>query len=149
MPWFDHDGRPTAVDLTHPVDVLEPDEASPAHDLPDALTLTERIAESYLAGDPAITRIAWRVLLNHEPASIRACARRAGCTAAAISRRAAILAEQFGMPLRRPQIRALRRWLTRESWKTRRRRDTCPAAACDDDQTKTNTHQAESKGRRP
>ena len=101
MTWFDHDGRPTAVDLTHPVDVLEPDEASPAHDLPDALTLTERIAESYLAGDPAITRIAWRVLLNHEPASIRACARRAGCTAAAISRRATILAEQFGHP-RRP-----------------------------------------------
>ena len=31
MTCFDHDGRPTAVDFTHPVDVLEPEE----HEEPD------------------------------------------------------------------------------------------------------------------
>ncbi len=132
MPWFDDNGRPTAVDDTHPVDLLEPEATSPARGLPDALTLTERIAESYVTGDPAITRIAWRVLLNQEPASIRACARRAGCTAAAISRRAAILSMQFGLPMPGLHVRSLRRWNERETRKPRRRGATRPPAAADE-----------------
>jgi hypothetical protein len=135
------------VDLSHPVDILEPEEAPPDRGVAHTLTLTERIAETYVSGDPAITRIAWRVLLNHEPRSIRACARRAGCTAAAISKRVRILAETFGLRLSRPQVREMRSWVTRESWKTRRRRDTRPAAACHEDRLEENSHHSKKGGR--
>jgi hypothetical protein len=147
MTWFDQDGQPAAVDFTHPVDILEPEEAPPDRGVAHTLTLTERIADTFVTGNPEITRIAWRVLLNQEEDSIRACARRAGCTAAAISRRAKILAETFGLPLRRPQIRALRRWLAHESWKTRRRQDTRPTAACDEDRLEENNLHSKKGGR--
>lgn len=143
--WFSDDCSPTAVDETHPVDVLEPQDMPVDRGLTDTLTLTERIAASYVSGDPAITRIAWRVLLNQEPESIRACARRTGCTAAAISRRVKILAEDFGLPLTRPQVRAMRSWITRESWKARRREASQPPAAANE-RTEVNNPQVKKGG---
>ena len=124
-----------AVDHTTPVDALEPD-SEPTRDI-DVLTLTEKVAESYLTGDPAVTRIAWRVLLKKEPASIRACARRAGCTAAAISRRVRILSEQCGLPLDNEKIRDLRRELAKRAWEKRKRRKDRNPSTVHDDQSKT------------
>ena len=60
-------GRRIAVDHKTPIDVLEP-ESEPAHDIgSDLLTVIESIAATYLRGDPEVTRIAWRFLLNKEP----------------------------------------------------------------------------------
>jgi hypothetical protein len=84
-PSYYDNGCRIAVDHTTPVDVLEP-ESEPTHEIDrDLLTLTEKIASTFLRGDPEVTRIAWRFLLRKEPMSIRACARRVGCSAAAIS----------------------------------------------------------------
>ena len=147
--YFDDNGCCIAVDYTTPVDVLEPEVESTRADSHDLLTVTERVAASYLTGNPALTRIAWRVLLNKEPESIRACARRAGCSAAAISKRVVILSEQFNVPLTNPHIRAMRSRITRDSWRKRKRReDTRPPAATDEDQLRTNAP-TEEKGGRP
>lgn len=131
-------GNRIAVDHKTPVDVLEP-ESEPSHEIDtDLLTLTEKIASSYLRGDPEVTRLAWRFLLRKEPLSIRACASRKGCSAAAISKRVRILSEQFRLPLSNPKIRELRRHLANQYWEERKRReDVNPPAACDD-QSKTN-----------
>ena len=77
--FFDDARCPVAVDTTHPVDLLEPEDDGRIGADFDWLNVTEKVADTYLAGDPAVTRIAWRVLLGKEPESIRACARRAGC----------------------------------------------------------------------
>ena len=137
-----------AVDHTTPVDVLEP-ESEPTHRIDaDFLTLIEKIASTFLRGDPEVTRIAWRFLLRKEPMSIRACARRAGCSAAAISKRVRILSEEFRLPLSNPKIRELRRHLANQYWEERKRReDVNPPAACDD-QSKTNAF-TQLKGVRP
>lgn len=135
-----------AVDHTTPIDVLEP-EPEPTRDI-DFLSLTEKVAESYLTGDPAVTRIAWRVLLKKEPSSIRACAARAGCTASAISKRVRILSKQCGLPLNNEKIRDLRRELAKAAWKKRKRRKDRNPPAARDDQSKTST-QTNLKGARP
>jgi hypothetical protein len=115
-----------AVDHKTPIDVLEP-ESEPAHDIgSDLLTVIESIAATYLRGDPEVTRIAWRFLLNKEPISIRYCASRIGCSAAAISKRVGILSEQFGLPLSNEKIRQLRRDVAKRSWNKRKRREQAP-----------------------
>jgi hypothetical protein len=139
--YFDEERRPIAVDTTHPIDLLEPD-CEPTHHIGcDLLTLTEKVADSYLTGDPAVTRIAWRVLLRKEPESIRACARRAGCTAAAISKRVRILAKQCGLPLNDEKLRELRRQLATRAWQKRKRREaTRPPAAADEQLEENSPH---------
>lgn len=137
-PSYYENGCRIAVDHTTPVDVLEP-ESEPTHDIDtDVLTLTEKIAFTYLRGNPEVTRIAWRFLLRKEPMSIRACARRVGCSAAAISKRVRILSEQFNLPLSNPKIRQLRRILASEYWEKRKRREDVNPPAARDDQSKTN-----------
>ena len=144
--FFDDARCPVAVDTTHPVDLLEPEDDGRIGADFDWLNVTEKVADTYLAGDPAVTRIAWRVLLGKEPESIRACARRAGCSAAAISKRVRILMEHFNLRMTKPHLRAMRGKIAREAWKKRRRKDRNPSAACDD-QSKTNHHVEESGGR--
>ncbi len=136
-PSYYENGCRIAVDHTTPVDVLEP-ESGPTHEIDsDLLTLTEKIASTFLRGDPEVTRIAWRFLLRKEPMSIRACARRAGCSAAAISRRVRILSEQFNLSLSNPKNRELRRMLANEYWEKRKRREDVNPPAARDDQSKT------------
>ncbi len=150
MTWFDDHGRPTAVDMTHPVDLLEPEETAPDRGMPAAIVLVEEIARTFLTGDPKITLIAWRIMLDDEWSSIRACARREGCTAAAISKRLAILSRRFHRRVPQRHVRRLSRWEQREKFRDllrqERREDRNPPAACDD-QSKTNHHAEESGGR--
>jgi hypothetical protein len=96
--WFDDDSRPVAVDDTHPVDLLELEPEPPARSAPDALTMIERIGGSFIRGNPFIIQVSWRILLNKESKSMRACARKLGCTPQAISKRVRLLAEHFGYP---------------------------------------------------
>jgi hypothetical protein len=142
MTWFDQDGRPTAVDTTHPVDLLEPDDAATERDTPSLILVVEAVARTFFPGDPKITLVAWRILLGDEWDAIRACARRAECSAAAISRRLAILSRQFKMRPSKRHVRRLERWEQREQFhdmlQQKRREDRNPPAASDD-QSKTNT----------
>lgn len=115
--WFEHDGRPTSVDTTHPVDLLEPDDTPPERDVPPLITVVDAVAKTFFTGDPKITLVAWRILLGDEWASIRACAQRAGCTAAAISRRLAILSRQFQQRPPATHLRRLARWEQRENFR--------------------------------
>jgi hypothetical protein len=142
MTWFDQDGRPAAVDMTHPVDLLEPEDTQPERDNISLILVVEKVARTFLTGDSKITLIAWRVLLGDEWESIRACARRSGCTAAAISKRVAILSRQFKQEApKRHQIR-LARMEQRKQFQSllegERREDRNPPAASDD-QSKANT----------
>jgi hypothetical protein len=137
--WFDDDSRPVAVDDTHPVDLLEPEPEPPARSAPDALTMIERIGGSFIRGNPFIIQVSWRILLNKESKSMRACARKLGCTPQAISKRVRLLAEHFGYPISDRRLREMRRMVAKRSWAERKRReDKCPPAASDD-QPKTNT----------
>lgn len=89
------------------------------------ITLAEivfRIASSFREGDPLITAAAWNYLLRGEDASMRRKAKQLGVTTAALSRRARILAETFGLKLTDPHIRELRRRLATASWARRKRR---------------------------
>lgn len=150
MTWFDDDGRPTAVDATHPVDLLEPEDVDSDRGMPSAIVLVDTIARTFCTGDPKITLIAWRIMLHDEWESIRACARREGCTPAAISKRLAILSRLFRRRIPKRHLRRLARWEQREKFRDmlrqERREDPNPPAACDD-QTKTNHHVEESGGR--
>ena len=151
MTWFDQDGRPAAVDTTHPVDLLEPDDETAERDTPAMILVVESVARTFLTGDPRITLVAWRVLLGDEWDSIRACARRSGCTAAAISRRLAILTQQFKMRPPRRHVRRLARWQRQGTFRdllTQKRREDRNPPAARDDQSKT-THHAEESGGRP
>jgi len=116
MTWFDQDGRPAAVDTTHPVDLLEPEDTQPERGTPSLITVVDAVARTFFTGDPRITLVAWRILLGDEWASIRACARRAGCTAAAISRRLAILSRQFNQRPPATHQKRLTRWEQREKF---------------------------------
>lgn len=137
-PSYYESGCRIAVDHTTPVDMLEP-ESEPTHEIDsDLLTLTEKIASTFLRGDPEVTRIAWRFLLRKEPMSIRACARRAGCSAAAISRRVRILSEQCNLPLSNEKLRQLRRDVAERAWEKRKRREEVNPPAARDDQSQTN-----------
>lgn len=151
MTWFDQDGRPAAVDTTHPVDLLEPDDAAAERDTPSLILVVEAVARTFFTGDPKITLVAWRILLGDEWDAIRACARRARCSAAAISKRLAILSRQFNMRPPRRHVRRLSRWQHQETCRDllqqKRREDQNPPAASDD-QSKTNTF-TQLKGGRP
>ena len=145
--WFD-DSRCT-VDETHPVDILEPDEPTPRRNTPDLLILLERIAGTFFRGDPRIAQVSWRILLNRESRSMRACAKKLGCTPQAISKRVRLLAEHFSYPISDRRLREMRRMVAIRSWDKRKRREaTLPPAASDEDQLKTNT-QSIQKGGRP
>ena len=126
MTWFDQDGRPTAVDTTHPVDLLEPEDLPPEREIPALILVVEKVARTFLTGDARITLVAWRILLGDEWDSIRACARRSGCTAAAISRRLDILSRQFKQRPPRRHLRRLERWEQQENFRDllKRREDT-------------------------
>lgn len=140
MTWFDQEGRPAAVDMTHPVDLLEPDDAAAERDTPSLILVVEAVARTFFTGDPKITLVAWRILLGDEWDAIRACARRAGCSAAAISKRLAILSRQFNMRPPRRHVRRLSRWQHQETCRDllqqKQREDQNPPAASDD-QSKT------------
>jgi len=118
---FDDSGNRIAVDRRTPVDYLEPEEDC-KRATPPIVHLVERIADTFTRGDSRITMLVWRVLLGTEPESIRRCAARMGVTAAAISRRARIISETFGLTLRNPHIRERRKEIARRSWENRRRR---------------------------
>ena len=145
--WFDDNSSLVGVDERHPVDYLEPEEASPERGLPAMITVVEAVARTFLTGDPRITLISWRIMLGDDWESIRACARRSGCTAAAISRRVAILTRQLKKRPPKKHERSLARWEQREQFQTLRREGFHPPAAYED-QLKTNTH-AIQKGGRP
>jgi biotin operon repressor len=148
MTWFGNDGRPEAVDQTHPTDILEPESESPVRSAPDPIILIERIGGSFLRGDPFIIQVAWSFLLNRQTRSMQACAKELGCTRQAISRQVTQLAIQFGYPIRNKLRRQRQREAAKRSWvKRKRREDTRPPAA-NEDQLKTNTH-AIQKGGRP
>ncbi len=118
---FDDSGERIAVDWRTPVDELEPEEGA-RQEAPSAVTLVERIAATFTRGDSKITALAWRFLLGDEPESMRRCAGRAGVSAAAISRRARILSEAFGLPLRNPHHREQRREIARATGRKKKRR---------------------------
>jgi hypothetical protein len=151
MTWFDQDGRPAAVDTTHPVDLLEPEDTEPERGTPPLITVVEAVARTFFTGDPRITLVAWRILLGDEWDAIRACARRAGCSAAAISKRLAILSRQYKLRPPKKHLRRLTRWERQETFhdllQQKRREDRNPPAASDD-QSKTNTF-TQLKGARP
>jgi hypothetical protein len=139
MTWFGHDGKPVAVDQTHPVDILEPEGESSARSTPDAVTLIESIGGSYLRGDPFIIQVAWSFLLNRQSRSMEACAKELGCTRQAISRQVTRLANEFGYPLRNKIRRHIQREAAKKSWvKRKRRKDRNPSAASYE-QSKTDT----------
>ena len=136
------DHRPISVRLTHPV----PEDEAPERGTPAMITIVEAIARSFFTGEAKITLVSWRILLDDEWESIRACARRAGCTAQAISRRVGILARDFGIRPNTRNMRCLDRWVASERFKTIRREDRNPPAASDDP-SKTITHGIQKGGR--
>lgn len=143
--WFDDNGMPTAVDFTHPVDLMEPEEEAPERNLPATIQVVEAVARTFFTGNPKITLVSWRIMLGEDWDSIRACARRAGCTAAAISRRLAILTRQYKRRPPEKHMRRLARWQQSEQFQTLRREGFHPPAA-DEDQLKTNTQPARKGG---
>ena len=151
MPWFEHDGRPTAADLTHPVDLLEPevvDEPERGLSASQFRRLVIRIARTFFTGNPKITVVAWRIVAGDTWESIRACAHRAGCSAQAVSRRLGIIREEFGLRPATGHQKRLDRWMDRDRFKRKRQELFRTPAATDEDQLKTNTHHADEKGGR-
>ena len=71
------------MDERHPVDFLEPEEESSERGTPPTIMVVEAVARTFFTGNPKITLVSWRIMLGDDWDSIRACARRAGCTAAA------------------------------------------------------------------
>ena len=143
---FDDHGMPVAVDYTHPVDILEPEEPAPERDFTCAPIVVERIARTFFGTDPKITQVAWMIVLDDDSASIRACATRHGCSAAAISKRVKLISREFDLPVRVAHIAALERMERRQTRKGKRREDRNPPAASDY-QAKTITPAEESGGR--
>jgi hypothetical protein len=123
--YFDDHGTRIAVDWRTPVDELEPEEES-GHDAPSAVALVERIAATFTRGDSKITELAWRFLLGAEDQSMRRCAARAGISFAAISPRARIISEEFGLRLRNPHVREMRRKIALAAWQKKKRRARLP-----------------------
>lgn len=151
MPWFEHDGRPTAADLTHPVDLLEPEvDDEPERGLSPSQfrRLVIRIARTFFTGNPKITLVAWRIISGDTWESIRACARRAGCTAQAVSQRIGIIKSEFGLLPPTTHRKRLDRWLDRDESKRKRQALSRTPAAPDEDQLKTKAHHADEKGGR-
>lgn len=151
MPWFEHDGRPTLVDLTHPVDLLEPevvDEPERGLSPSQFQRLVIRIARTFFTGNPKITVVAWRIIAGDRWESIRACARRVGCSAQAISQRIGIIKDEFGMLPPTGHRKRLDRWLDRDESKRKRQALSRTPAAPDEDQLEDNDHHANEKGGR-
>ena len=118
---FFEDGRRIGAEFRHPVDELEPETESAEWSV-DLYGLVEKVAFSFLTGNPEINSVAWRFLLGKQSGSMREHARRSGCSVAAISRQINRIARLFEMPLHTPHLRAARREITRASWKRRRQR---------------------------
>lgn len=151
MPWFEHDGRPTLADLTHPVDLLEPEVVDvPERGLSPSQfrRLVIRIARTFFTGNPKITVVAWRIIAGDTWESIRACARRVGCSAQAVSQRIGIIKDEFGLLPPTGHRKRLDRWLDRDESKRKRQALSRTPAAPDEDQLKTKTHHADEKGGR-
>jgi len=138
MAWFEN-GRPVGVDMTHPMDILEPEDETPERNMPHVLGMIEWLGSSFLHGDPFIIQAAWSFLLNQQTRSMEACAKELGCTRQAISRQVTRLSHQYGFPLRNKIRRQIQREAAKQAWvKRKRRKDRNPSAASDD-QSKTNT----------
>lgn len=116
--WYEN-GAPVAVDTRTPIDDIEP-EPQPQRPV-ELLKVVERVAGTFVRGNPRVTALAWRFLLGAEIASMHKCARRAGCTAAAVSHRAGMLAREFGLRPREPRLRQMRRSLALQAWERKRR----------------------------
>ena len=122
MEWFDDSGQRVAVDHKNPIDDLEPEaDESVRADLKLA-EIVFRIGATFREGDPKVTCAAWAFLLRGADGSMRRRAKALGVTTAALSKRARILAESFGLDLTDPHIRELRRRLATEAWARRKRR---------------------------
>ena len=124
MAWYDDAGNLTVVDQRTPLDHIEPENPDAAGLRPD-LTLAEivfRVGASFREGNPEIVSAAWLYVLRGDDASMRRRAKHLGVTAAALSKRARILAESFGIRLSDPHIRDLRRRLAQAAWARRKRR---------------------------
>jgi hypothetical protein len=81
-----------------------------------------RVGASFREGDPRIISAAWQYLLRGDDASMRRRAKQIGVSVSALSKRARILAEGFGIRLNDPHIRDLRRRLAQAAWAKRKRR---------------------------
>jgi len=118
---FFESGRRIGVDLRHPIDEFEPEPEVDGFSV-DLYGLVEKVACSFLTGDPKINRVAWKFLLGKQSGSMRDYARRMGCSVAAISKQINRLARLFAMPLHNPHLREARREIARVSWGERRQR---------------------------
>lgn len=124
MAFFDDSGQPVTVDRRTPLDHLEPEVPQETGPRPD-LGLAEivfRVGASFREGDPRIISAAWQYLLRGDDYSMRRRAAQLGISVAALSKRARLLAESFGIRLDNPHIRELRRRLASEAWARRKRR---------------------------
>lgn len=120
--WYEN-GAPIIVSHQTPIDEIEP-ERVPARRI-EMLRVVERVAATFARGNPKITALAWRFLLGAELNSMRKCAARAGCTAAAISHRASILAREFGLRQRDASTRERMRRGAVRAWKRKRESAAC------------------------
>ncbi|MBN8457556.1 MAG: HTH domain-containing protein [Verrucomicrobia bacterium] len=120
--YFDEDGRPIAVDETHPVDILEPEEEAPIRSTPDAILMIDRIGGSFLRGNPFIIQVAWSFLLNQQSRSMEFWAKKLGCSRQAISKQVARLANRFGYPISNRLSVEMRRRAAKKSRAARKRR---------------------------
>ena len=122
MTYFDDNGMPVTAEHRTAVDEIGPlDVDVPRTDI-NLAAVVFRIGASFREGNPAITAAAWNFLIRGEDESMRQKAKRLGFSTAALSRRARILAESFGLNLSSPHIRELRRRLAKESWARRKKR---------------------------
>ena len=118
---FFENGQRIGVEFRHPIDEFEPEPEVDGYSV-DLYGLVEKVACSFLTGDPNINRVAWKFLLGKQSCSMRDYARRAGCSVAAISKQNNRIARLFAMPLHNPHLRVARREITRVSWTKRRQR---------------------------
>jgi hypothetical protein len=147
MDCFDEHGRPTAVDDTHPVDLIEPEPLPPVRDHPDLGTILENVVVTFYRGDPKITVASWKFLLGHETRSIRKAAEDIGCTPQAISTRILKLAERYGYPISDRQRRAMQSKVASRSWAKRKRREATRPPAAADEQLEDNSPRPKKGGR--
>jgi len=120
--FFDDSGGKLVVDQRTPVDDIEPLDGDVTRADVNLAEVVFRVGASFREGNPTITAAAWDYMIRGESASMRQKAKRLGFTTAALSRRARILAESFGLKLNDPHIRELRRRLAKEAWARRKKR---------------------------
>jgi hypothetical protein len=131
----------TAVDDTHPVDLIDPEIVDvPERGLSPSQfrRLVIRIARTFFTGNPKITVVAWRIVAGDTWESIRACSRRVGCSAQAVSRRLAIIKDEFGIVPSTAHRRRFSRWLRQDEFQEKLRRGATQPPADFDEQLQTN-----------